>query len=167
MQIMKKILCIDTGGTFNKRYDPIDGTLRIGSNSKALYEINKKWQSNFETISIINKDSLEMTSSDRLLLLATINLSKHQDIIIVHGTDTMELTATYLADSELEKRVVLTGAIVPYAVDPTEATANFSAAYGYLLALEKDGVYISMNGIVAPYHEITKDTLAGTFVKIQ
>lgn len=79
----------------------------------------------------------------------------------------MEITAAYLADSELDKRVILTGAMVPYKIDPVEATANFSAAYGYLQALEKTGVYISMNGIVVLYQNITKDQAAGKFITVQ
>ncbi len=162
---MKKILCICTGGTFNKKYNTAEGTLEIDSDSQALDTISEKWQNDLEIISIIGKDSLEITNSDRLLLLATINLTKHQDIIIIHGTDTMELTAAYLADSDLEKRIVLTGAMTPFAIDPIEATANFSAAYGYLQALEKEGVYISMNGFIALHDKVTKDRVMGRFSK--
>ena len=161
---MKKILCISTGGTFNKRYNPLKGILEIDTESGALDEIRTKWQNEFEIVSIIGKDSLEMTSSDRLLLLATINLSEYQDIIVVHGTDTMELTAAYLADSEPDKCVVLTGAMVPYAIDPVEAASNFAAAYGYIQMLENRGIYIAMNGIAAPYEQVTKERSLGKFI---
>ena len=161
---MKKILLINTGGTFNKVYNPLNGNLEVDTKSKALDEISAKWQIDFEVVSIIGKDSLEITSSDRLLLLATINLSKHDDIIIIHGTDTMDLSAEYVADAELEKRIIFTGAMIPYSIDPVEATANLSAAFGYLQALEKEGVYIAMNGIVAPCDTLTKDRVAGKFV---
>ena len=161
---MKKILFIDTGGTFNKIYNPLTGNLEIDTESKALNEISEKWQISFEAVSIIGKDSLEITNGDRLLLLATINLSSHSDIIVIHGTDTMDLCAEYVADAELEKRIIFTGAMVPYSIDPVEATANLSAAFGYLQALEKEGVYIAMNGIVAPCQCIRKDKVAGKFV---
>ena len=161
---MKKILCISTGGTFNKVYNPIKGKLQIDTTSAALDQIQKKCQYEFETISIIGKDSLDITGSDRLLLMATINLSDYQDIIVVHGTDTMELTATYLADSEPDKRIILTGAMVPYSIDPVDAACNFSAAYTYLQTLEKAGVYIAMNGIIAPYDQVSKDRSLGKFI---
>ena len=161
---MKKILLISTGGTFNKKYNPLNGNLEIDTESKALNEISAKWQIDFEVVSIIGKDSLEVTNSDRLLLLATANLSSQDDIIIIHGTDTMDLSAAYLADAELNKRIIFTGAMVPYSIDPVEATANLSAAFGYLQALEKEGVYIAMNGIVAPCQYIKKDKAAGKFV---
>ncbi|MEA3456546.1 MAG: asparaginase domain-containing protein [Campylobacterota bacterium] len=161
---MKKILLISTGGTFNKIYNPLNGNLEIDSELKALDEISTKWQIDFEAISLIDKDSLEVTNSDRLLLLATINLSTHNDIIVIHGTDTMDLSAEYMAEAELEKRIIFTGSMVPYSIDPIEATANLSAALGYLQALEKEGVYISMNGIVAPYDTLIKDRVSGKFV---
>jgi len=161
---MKKILFISTGGTFNKIYNPVHGELEIDQTSSALHEIAEKWLSDFEVIHIIGKDSLDMTNTDRLLLLATINLSKEDDIVIIHGTDTMEQTARYLADSELDKKVVLTGAMVPYAIDPVEATANLASAYGFLQHCDKNGIYISMNGIIERYHLLTKNTDAGRFI---
>ena len=161
---MKKILFISTGGTFNKIYNPVSGELEIDQTSSAVHDIAEKWLFDFEVVHIIGKDSMEMNNTDRLLLLATINLSKEDDIIIIHGTDTMEQTAQYLADSELDRRVVLTGAMVPYSIDPVEAAANLASAYGFLQRCEKSGIYISMNGIIESYHAVTKNRKAGRFV---
>lgn len=161
---MRNILIISTGGTFNKIYDPVKGELIIDETSKALEEIASKWLCEFEIINMIGKDSLDMNNQDRLLLLATVNLSKYDDIIVIHGTDTMEITAKYLADGDLDKRIVLTGSMVPYSIDPVEAAANLSSAFGYLQALTDDGVYIAMNGIFGAYHYITKDRKNGRFI---
>ncbi|MEA3418810.1 MAG: asparaginase domain-containing protein [Campylobacterota bacterium] len=161
---MKEVLIISTGGTFNKIYSPLNGKLEIDTDSTALDDIARRWLCEFEIVNIIGKDSLDITNTDRLLLLATINLSKHDDIIIIHGTDTMELSAAYLADSNLIKRVILTGAMVPYFVNPVEATANLASAFGYLQGCTKNGVYIAMNGIMDEYHSVIKDREAGRFV---
>lgn len=161
-----KILIINTGGTFNKRYDPIKGLLYVETSGLALEELASKWLCSFEMMHIIGKDSIDMSSHDRLELLAIISQSSFDDIIIVHGTDTMALTAEYLADADLEKRIILTGAMVPYAVDPVEATANFSSAYGTLQILEKDGVFISMNGIFEQYDKIRKERSKGRFILV-
>lgn len=160
---MKKILIISTGGTFNKIYDPIRGEFAIDTESHALEEIASKWLCSFEILNIIGKDSLEMTNQDRLELLATINSSAYHYIIIVHGTDTMDVTAEYLADAELEKQIILTGAMVPYSVDPVEATANLCSAYGYMSALNQEGVFIAMNGVTGPYDKVKKDRAKGKF----
>ena len=160
---MKKTLIISTGGTFNKVYDPIKGEFYIDETSHALEQIASKWLCEFEIMNIISKDSLDMTNHDRLELLATISQSDYHHILIVHGTDTMDVTAEYLADADLEKCIVLTGAMVPYSVDPVEATANFSSAYGYLNALETEGIYIVMNGVMGTYDKVKKDRIKGKF----
>ena len=160
---MKKILIISTGGTFNKVYDPVNGEFSIDEASHALEQIASKWLCEFNIVNIIGKDSLDMTNHDRLELLATISHSDHHHILIVHGTDTMDVTAEYLADADLEKCIVLTGAMVPYSIDPVEATANLSSAYGYINALEQEGVFIAMNGVMGPYEKVKKDRTKGRF----
>ncbi len=164
MSTDKKILIINTGGTFNKSYDPIKGELRVDQGAKALKSLASKWLCDFEIMNIIGKDSLEMSSHDRLELLAIISQSSFDDIIVIHGTDSMDLTAEYLADADTGKRIILTGAMVPYSIDPVEATANFSSAFGYLQCLNDHGIYIVMNGLFGSYENIKKDREHGKFV---
>ncbi|WP_309498493.1 asparaginase domain-containing protein [Sulfurovum sp.] len=161
---MQKILIISTGGTFNKIYDPLTGGLIIDEASTAVQNIAAKWRCEFQIINIIGKDSLDMTNHDRLELIATISRSEYHHILIIHGTDTMDITATYLADGDLEKRIVLTGAMVPYSVDPVEATANLCSAYGYINAVNKEGIYIAMNGVIDSYQKVKKDRIKGKFI---
>ncbi len=161
---MHNLLIISTGGTFNKVYDRVSGELLIDKESHALKEIAQKWLCDFEVLNLIGKDSLEMTTQDRLELLATLSMREERKVLIVHGTDTMHLTAEYLADAELEKSVVLTGAMVPYSIDPVEASANFAFACGYLRQLQKEGVFIAMNGVVGSYEKVKKDRKKGRFL---
>lgn len=163
---MKKILIISTGGTFNKIYDPLLGTLIVDASSKAVETIAQKWGCSFEILNIIGKDSLEMNNHDRLELIATISRSEHHHILIVHGTDTIDITAEYLADGDLEKCIILTGAMVPYSIDATEATANLCSAYAYLDATNQEGVYIAMNGIIDSYEKVKKDRNLGKFIRV-
>ena len=160
---MNKILIINTGGTFNKVYNPKTGTLDVDSESTALHTLASKWLCELEILNIIGKDSLEISNHDRLELLSTIHQSTYNHIIIIHGTDTMSLTAEYLADTEVEKTIVLTGAMVPYSIDPTEATANFASAYGYLNAVDEEGVFIAMNGVIESYEKVRKSRKEGRF----
>ena len=159
-----KILIVNTGGTFNKYYDPISGELKIDPKGNALQVLAEKWLTNFETLNMIGKDSLEMTNHDRLELLATLHQSQYQKIIIVHGTDTMALSAEYIANAELEKQIVFTGAMVPFSIDPVEASANIASAFGYLLGSEKNGVFIAMHGIIATYDKVRKERQKGKFI---
>jgi L-asparaginase len=160
---MKKILVINTGGTFNKHYNPLTGNLDIEKEGKALKEIEKFWINSFKIINIIGKDSLDMTKQDRAEILKVIRNSSEKRVIIIHGTDTMDKTANYLAKAKLNKKIVLTGAMVPYSINPVEATANFSSAYGYLLGINKKGVHISMNGRIKNHKRVIKNKEKGYF----
>jgi len=163
---MQKILIISTGGTFNKIYDPLSGELVVDNTSKAVNEIASKWLCEFEIMNIIGKDSLEITNHDRLELLATISHSNYEYFIIIHGTDTMNITAEYLFEGDCEKCIVFTGAMVPYSIDPVEATANLCSAYGYINTLGKSGIYIAMNGVMDMYEKVKKDRKLGKFIVV-
>ncbi len=164
-QKMQKTLIISTGGTFNKVYDPVAGDLVIDKNSHAVEEIASKWLHRFELMNIIGKDSLAMTNQDRLELLSVVTQTEHEKIIIIHGTDTMHITAEYLADVEIEKKIILTGAMVPYSIDPVEATANLSSALGYIQLLKENGIYTVMNGLFGTYDHIVKERSEGKFIR--
>ena len=162
---MKKILIINTGGTFNKVYNPLTGNLDIEPTGKAIKSIAKHWLSELKIKNIIGKDSLEMTQKDRELIAQTIQNAEETKIIVVHGTDTMDKTADYLNAVNLDKKIILTGAMVPYSIEPVEATANLCSAYGYLIRLEKGGIFISMNGVIKDYKRVVKNKEKGYFEK--
>ena len=61
-------------------------------------------------------------------------------------------------------KIVITGAMVPFSINPIEATANLTSAYGYIQALDNAGVYIAMNGCLGSYLEVIKDRDMGRFV---
>src|SRR5574344_2266285 len=101
--IKSKITVINTGGTFNKQYNPISGELEVPKDSLALDEIiSYCYNIDFDVSNIISKDSLEMNDDDRELIVKTIQDYKNQNIIIVHGNDTIDLTAKYL-DERIKK----------------------------------------------------------------
>ena len=161
---MQKITIVNTGGTFNKRYNPLNGELIVDKTSSALKDIAQKWLHRFdESIDIIGKDSLDIDDSDRLEILETITKAKNHKIIIIHGTDTIDITAQYLSKHNISKQIILTGAMMPYSIDPVEATANLASALGYIQAIEKNDIYISMNGIISKYKKVVKDRELGRF----
>ena len=161
---MEKILIINTGGTFNKRYNPLKGKLQVPSDSLAPEAILRYCHNtSYELTNIIHKDSLDMNELDRTLLLKTIQDSTCQKIMIIHGTDTMDVSAAYLAQHLNDKIVIFTGAMVPYSIDTVEATANFMMVLGDLTCREKTGIYIGMHGLVAPHDAIYKNRQKGLF----
>ena len=164
--IKSKITVINTGGTFNKRYNPILGELEVPKDSLALDEIiNYCYNIDFEVLNIISKDSLEMSDVDRELIVRTIKNCKNQNIIIVHGTDTMDLTAKYLDEKIKDKTIVLTGAMLPISINKVEATLNFSQAIGFFNSNCENGIYISMHGSVKNYKKLIKNRELGKFLE--
>ena len=161
-----KITVINTGGTFNKRYNPLSGELEVPKDSLALDEIiSYCYNIDFDVLNIISKDSLEMSDDDRELIVKTIQDSKNKNIIIVHGTDTIDLTASFIDENIKDKTIVLTGAMLPISINKIEATLNFASAIGFLNANIKNGIYISMHGSVKNYKKLIKNREIGQFLE--
>ena len=162
--MLQNIFIISTGGTFNKYYNRKSGELEIDPDSKCLVEIAEKWLCDLPFEAVVSKDSLEMNDKDREDIVKSIRRCSVKKIIVVHGTDTINITAKYIAERITDRQIVLTGAMVPYFIDPVEATANLASAAGYLTALKSNGVFIAMNGIVNRWERVAKDREAGRFV---
>ena len=164
--IKSKITVLNTGGTFNKRYNPLKGELEVPTDNIALDEIIQScFNVDFEIINIISKDSLEIVDEDRDILVETIKKLENENIIIVHGTDTMDLTAKYLDEKIKDKNIVLTGAMLPISINKVEATLNFSSAIGFLNSDIKNDIYISMHGSVKKYKKLVKNRELGKFLE--
>ncbi len=161
---MKNILIVNTGGTFNKRYNPLKGELEVPEDSIALENILKYFYNlKYELKNIIHKDSLDMQESDRKEIAALIKNSPFEKILIIHGTDTMDKTAEFLEKYISNKTIFLTGAMVPFSIDSVEANANLSMSLGYLLNCTKNGIFIAMHGLVDEHKNIYKNREIGVF----
>ncbi len=159
---MNSILILSTGGTFNKIYNPKNGKLEIDKSNQALKSIEKKWLTKLNYDSIIHKDSLDFTDEDRELLAHYIKDSDYNKIVVIHGTDTIDLSSKVIDSKNLNKSIVFTGAMVPFSIDPIEATANLSLAIGFCNNADV-GTYIAMNGLVASYDKVIKNRDIGKF----
>ena len=161
-----KITVINTGGTFNKRYNPLTGELEVPKDSLALDEIiSYCYNIDFDVLNVISKDSLDMSDADREFIVKTIKNCKNENIIIVHGTDTIDLTASFIDENIKDKTIVLTGAMLPISINKIEATLNFAQAIGFLNANIENGIYISMHGSVKNYKKLIKNREIGQFLE--
>ena len=160
----KNILILNTGGTFNKVYNEIDGKLEVPRNNKAIENILESAKIiNYNLKGLLYKDSLEINDNDRKELQNVIEKSKYKKILIIHGTDTMDKTAKYLSKHLKNKTVILTGAMVPFSIDSIEATSNFMLALGALSMKKEDNIYIAMHGNIKQYTKIKKNRDLGVF----
>ena len=154
---------LNTGGTFNKRYNELNGEMEVPFDNAALETMMLNFIEPVNMAGVLYKDSLEFTLDDRKMLASIINADEEQVFIVIHGTDTMELTAEFL-DTVFEDRIiVLTGAMKPFEIDCIEASVNFGMAVGFAKSCSENGVYICMNGEVKPYKQLTKNRSIGKF----
>lgn len=161
-----KLTIINTGGTFNKIYNPISGLLEVRKDSFLLDDVLQiLYNVELEVKNIISKDSLDMTDNDREILVNCIEKSG-ENIIIIHGTDTIDISANFIYQKVKNKKIILTGAMIPMSIDKVDGLVNFASAIGFLNADIKDGVYISMHGSVVEFNKIKKDKNKGKFLNI-
>lgn len=159
-----RALVVVTGGTFDKEYDEIRGTLSFGKTH--LPEMLKLGRCLLKTrvLKLMMKDSLEMTSRDRARILSACRRAPESRIVITHGTDTMAETAAVLGRGLRGKTVVLTGAMRPYRVGSSDGLFNLGSAVSYAQSLPP-GVYVAMNGLVFTWDDVRKDRRKGIFTR--
>ncbi|MDC7225773.1 MAG: asparaginase domain-containing protein [Spirochaetales bacterium] len=170
---MKNIRLITTGGTFDKKYDAIQGKLDFKETHlpEILEIVRPNARVEIENRALI--DSLEMTDEIREQIIKSCVDSPEKNIIITHGTDTMSRTAELLgeaaayADSGLsEKTIILTGAMVPYTISGSDALFNLGTAFTAVQLL-KPGVYIVMNATVFDWNNVRKNKAIGRFEQLK
>ncbi len=89
---------VTTGGTIEKIYSEQSGqvenqTAKIDHYLQSL----RLPDTRVDVTALMNKDSLEMTEDDRLLVLAVVRLKLEQaPVVVTHGTDTMVETGKLL-----------------------------------------------------------------------
>jgi L-asparaginase len=151
-----------TGGTFDKTYDEIKGRLSFAETH--LPEMLRLGRSRVDVAvrTLMMIDSLEMTDTDRELIVRTCQQCDESCIVITHGTDTMVETAAALAHGVPGKTVVLTGAMIPYAFGSSDGLFNLGSALSLVQVLQP-GIYIAMNGRHFQWNEVRKNRETGVF----
>jgi L-asparaginase len=151
-----------TGGTFDKEYDEIRGSLDFRDTHlpDMLETARCKLDVCVQTLMMI--DSLEMTDGDRTSIASACRDVPEPFIVITHGTDTMVETARVLAERVPHKTIVLTGAMIPIAFGSSDGLFNLGGALTVVQVLPA-GVYIAMNGRVFPWDGVRKNRDAGVF----
>ena len=157
------------GGTFDKRYDPLEGTLVFATSQLEAIVTRARLTVPVVVETLMQVDSLDMQDADRERILAACRAATEKCIVIVHGTDTMPDTAAVLGphfDENEDKTIVLTGAMVPYAISQSDALFNlgFACACAQTLA---PGVWIAMNGRWHAWHDVRKNREAGVFEAVK
>jgi len=160
-----KITFIQTGGTIDKDYPKLAKGYGFEIGEPAVKRILEKVNPNFgfEIISILKKDSLDITDEDREKIYEVCVKADSDKIIITHGTDTMIETAKKLSEIK-NKVIILTGAMKPERFSDSNASFNIGTAIGAVNILE-NGVYIAMNGRIYSWDRCKRDLKTGQFIE--
>jgi L-asparaginase len=151
-----------TGGTFDKEYDEISGTLYFKDTHVAeMLRLGRcRVPVAIETVMLI--DSLQMTAADRERIAQRCRDCEESRIVITHGTDTIVETAAVLAQAVPGKTIVLTGAMIPYAFGSSDGLFNLGSALSFAQVLPA-GVWVAINGTHFPWDNVRKNKATGTF----
>ncbi len=152
---------ITTGGTIDKVYFDDLSQFEIGESvvqhvlSEGLVEFE------YDVVSLMQKDSLEMDDEDRQKLRDYIENDDASHYIITHGTDTMAETASVLSDLD-GRTIVLTGSLSPARFKTTDAVFNVGMAVA-AVQVAGPGVYIAMSGQVFDAGAVRKNRAENRF----
>lgn len=154
-----------TGGTFDKEYNEIDGTLFFKDThvSELLALGRCKLPVKVRTLMMI--DSLDMTAADRQSILDNCRSCAEDKIIITHGTDTMAETAKLLGPNIQGKTIILTGAMIPFTFGSSDGLFNMGCAVAYVQSLPP-GVYVAMGGRYFAWNNVRKNRKLGEFEEL-
>jgi L-asparaginase len=158
---MISIKFITTGGTIDKVYFDAKSEYEVGPPPVATLLRDAGVAFEFEIESILRKDSLDMTESDRALIRERVAADPATHIVVTHGTDTMIQTARALRDIP-GKTIVLTGSMQPARFRATDAEFNLGTAVAAAQTLAP-GVYIAMNGRVFDPERTRKNVARNCF----
>lgn len=156
------IRIIVTGGTFDKEYNELDGTLYFRQSHVQEMLTLGRCRLPVEITTLMLIDSLEMTDAHRRMLMDECRNAPEDRLIITHGTDTMEVTARALGKADIGKTIILTGAMIPYKFGSSDGLFNLGSALGLAQTLPR-GVYIAMNGRYFTWENVRKNRTTGVF----
>ncbi len=150
------------GGTFDKEYDELHGTLYFKDTHLPEMLSLGRCRLDVTIRTVMMVDSLDMTDEDRDLILEQCRKSPENQIVVTHGTDTMVETARLLGSMIKDKTIVLTGAMVPYAFGSSDGLFNLGSALSFAQTLPR-GTYIAMNGRCFRWDNVRKNRELGVF----
>ena len=157
-------LILITGGTFDKEYNEISENLFFRDSHVSEMLKLGRCELDVHIVKLMMVDSLYMTDKGRRQIVEKCRRTRHDRVVITHGTGTMVETARELAAAKLPRTIVLTGAMIPYRVVNSDAMFNLGTALAYSQSMP-EGVYLAMNGCCFDWNNVKKNTRLGRFVK--
>ncbi len=146
---------ISTGGTIDKVYFDALSQFEVGESQVEHILQEGMVAFDYDIVSLFQKDSLELTDEDRIVLREYIEKDDGSHYVITHGTDSMAETASALQGLS-GKHIVLTGSLSPARFKTTDAVFNVGMAVAAVQTVQP-GVYVAMSGQVFDAGEVRKN----------
>ncbi len=164
---IQKITLLTTGGTIEKTYDEIEGTLfnRETVIRNRLQEKLRLPYTRIEVKSLMAIDSLDMTDRDREFILNSLKYAAGEGhpIVVLHGTDTMQESAELAArEWDPQVPVVFTGAMKPLGFEDSDALQNVTEAF-MAAKIVGPGIYVSFHNRLFSVPGVRKNKKSRTF----
>ena len=166
------LFILTTGGTIEKIYDEFEGSLQNKDTivkNKILQKLRLPY-TEIQVEHIMAKDSLVMDDKDRASILESIKSYARfgNPIVVLHGTDTMDLTSKFCFENlkDISVPVVFTGAMKPLGFDDSDATQNVIEAI-FAARIMKPGFYVTFHGKLFTVPNVKKNKQRGTFEEIE
>lgn len=170
---LRRIALVTTGGTIEKIYDERSGELvnRRSIVQRMLEELRLE-DTNIQVLELMTKDSLDLVEEDRAQIAAMVRSLGVETpgrgpsgVVILHGTDTLEMTGERLAAeiSGTAVPIVLTGAMRPFEMKQSDALQNLTEAI-FATGVLPAGVWCVAHGRALRFPGVKKDRALGTFV---
>ncbi len=140
-----KILIISTGGTIASKKDDnihLDAPFKVVNfaDKNLIKDVEFSFSCPYTVLSE-NMDFSHLQS-----LVDEISRSDTDNIIILHGSDTLAFTSSFIANLFWDKNIVLTASDKPIEDKAANGISNFNEALRHIIKGEK-GVFVSYDGI--------------------
>lgn len=156
------------GGTIDKVYFDAKSEYAVGDPQIADILETAAVGFSYTCEVLTQKDSLDITDSDRANIAERIAASDSERIILTHGTDTMVETAKVI-EARLgpspTKTVVLVGSLSPARFKSSDAEFNIGFATAAVQTLPP-GVHVTMNGRAFSPQAVRKNRDENRFEKL-
>lgn len=155
---------LTVGGTIDKIYFDDSSRFEVGESQVEHILREGLVTVEYEVVSLLRKDSLDMDDADRAMIRAYIEADSCERYVVTHGTDTMVQTALSLMGLA-GRTIVLTGALSPARFRSTDAVFNVGMATAAAQTLVA-GVYIAMSGRIFAADDVVKNREKNRFEAI-
>ena len=151
-----KISIISTGGTIACKKDDnihLDSPFKVVdyADENLTRDVDFSFSSPFTVLS----ENMDFALWQKLI--AAVNESESDNIIILHGSDTLAYTSSLLANMFYDKNIVITASDKPIEDKTANGISNFNSALRQVLKNQK-GVFVSYNGIFSANEIVSADS---------